>query len=106
MIQAQSPGIILCFIACVVVVIRWNEVPARSASWAMMGFGLSVFLGIAVPISQVILQPWIATHGDSAQRMMIFTGIAMLWSALRGVSYLCLLFALYTRRTAPEPSPF
>ena len=108
MFAAQVPILIVCIIACAVILLRWNEA-AHGAFWALIGFGLSLLLCFAVPLTQVVVQQWMAQNGGTANRFWVFTCMGILWSILRAVSYACLLVAVFAGRSAPDampPSPF
>jgi uncharacterized Tic20 family protein len=96
---AQLPILIVSVLGCMVVGARRDEF-AGAASWALMGFGLSVVLSIVIPLAQMLVQKWAMEGGGSmAQRASIFTMLAVVWSVLRAASYGLLLMALVARRT-------
>jgi len=95
---AQLPVLIVSVLGCVVIVARKNEL-AGAASWALMGFGLSIVLCILIPAAQTIVQKWVMEGGTSvAQRASLFTVLGVVWSILRAVSYALLLAALLAGR--------
>lgn len=97
---AQLPILIVSLFGCVVVMARKNELSA-AASWALMGFGLSIVLCVVIPLVQVLVQNWALTSGGNmAQRASIFTVLAVVWSLLRAVSYGLLLAAILAGRSA------
>ena len=99
---AQLPVLIISLLGCVVIVARKNEL-SGAASWALMGFGLSIMLCILIPAAQAIVQKWVMEGGTSvAQRASIFTVLGVVWSILRAVSYGLLLMAILAGRNAAK----
>ena len=97
---AQLPVLIVSVLGCVVIMARKNEL-GGAASWALMGFGLSIVLCILIPAAQTIVQKWVMEGGTSvAQRASLFTVLAVVWSILRAVSYALLLMAVLAGRVA------
>jgi hypothetical protein len=97
---AQLPILIVSLFGSVVVMARKNEL-STAASWAIMGFGLSIVLCVAIPLVQVLVQKWAMESGGSmAQRASVFTVLAVVWSLLRAVSYGLLLAAILAGRSA------
>ena len=95
----QSPILIVSVLGCLIVGVRRSEL-SRAASWALMGFGLSVLLCVVIPVGQMLLQNWVMENGQNmAQRASIFTILAIVWSLLRAASYALLLMAVITGRT-------
>lgn len=95
---AQLPILIVSLFGCVVVMARKKELSA-AASWALMGFGLSIVLCVVIPVVQVMVQNWALTSGGTAaQRASIFTVLGVVWSLLRAVSYALLLMAVIAGR--------
>lgn len=100
MFVAQLPILIVSLLGCFVIAVRRNELSA-AASWALIGFGLSVLLCVVIPVAQTLAQNWAMESGHSmAQRASIFTVLAILWSLLRAASYGLLLLAILAGRTA------
>jgi len=95
---AQLPILIVSLLGCLVIMTRTNDL-AGAASWALMGFGLSLVLCIAIPIGQTIIQKWAMEGGISlTQRATMFTILGLVWSTLRAASYALLLMAVITGR--------
>ena len=95
---AQLPVLIVSLLGCVVIVARKNEL-SGAASWALMGFGLSIVLCVVIPAAQTIVQKWVMEGGTSvAQRASLFTVLAVFWSILRAASYALLLMAVLAGR--------
>jgi hypothetical protein len=95
---AQLPVLIVSLLGCVVIVARKNEL-AGAASWALIGFGLSIALCILIPAGQAIVQKWVMEGGTSlAQRASVLTVLGLVWSILRAVSYALLLMAILAGR--------
>ncbi len=96
---AQLPILIVCLFGCVVIMGRKTEL-STAASWALMGFGLSVVLCVVIPLVQVFAQNWVVTGGGSmARRASVFTVLGVVWSLLRAVSYALLLMAIVAGRS-------
>ena len=99
MFVGQLPILIISLLGCVVIMARKNEL-GGAASWALMGFGLSIVLCILIPLAQTFVQKWVLEGGTGvAQRASVFTVLGLVWSVLRAVSYGLLLMALITGRT-------
>lgn len=99
---AQLPILIMSVLGCMVVGARKDEF-AGAATWALMGFGLSVILCIVMPLAQTLIQKWVMAGGTSmGQRASVFTVVGVVWSVLRAASYALLLMALVARRQRPE----
>src|SRR6476620_11606598 len=94
----QLPVLIVSVLGCVVIVARKNEL-SGAASWALMGFGLSIVLCNLNPAAQAIVQKWVMEGGTSvAQRAPLFTVLGVVWSILRAISYALLLAAILAGR--------
>jgi hypothetical protein len=90
----QLPILIVCVLGCVVIGARQNEL-SNAASWALMGFGLSVVLCLVIPVVQMLVQNWVLESGPNmAQRASVFTVLGIAWSILRAISYGLLLMAI------------
>ena len=94
----QIPVLVICFVACVVILARWKEAP-KAALWALLGFGLATLLGFVVPATQTGLQTWIRQSGHTAEGIQAMAGLGFLWSVLRAISYLLLLTAIFSGRS-------
>ena len=98
---AQSPMLLVCLLACVVILVKWKEA-SRGAIWALAGFGLTFLLGMVIPVVQTSVQIWsMETSQTVADRSTLFVGLSLLWSVLRAVSYLLLLVAVFAGRATP-----
>ena len=101
MFVAQLPVLIVSVLGCVIVASRRNELGA-AASWALMGFGLSVVLCVLIPVAQLLVQNWVMQGGASvAQRASMLTVLALVWSVARAVSFGLLLLAIVAGRQRP-----
>jgi uncharacterized membrane protein YeiB len=99
---AQLPILIVCVLACMVIMTRKNDL-AGATLWALAGFGLSIALSVAIPVVQMAVQKWVAEGGVSmAQRASVFTILGVVWSVLRAVSYALLLAAILAGRRKSE----
>ena len=100
----QLPILLVCVVAGVIILVRWKQM-ARGAIWALLGFGLALILCILIPVVQTSVQSWVMQGGDIAYRASVFTGLSILWSVLRAISYALLLVAVIAGRSAPQPAP-
>jgi len=99
-LASQSPVLLVCLVACFVILARWKQ-GSRGLVWALLGFGLALVLSIVVPIAQTSLQRWaIESGGSMASRASIMTGASLVWAAMRAISYICLLVAIFAGRPA------
>ena len=95
----QVPTLLVCFLAGAVILARWQECP-KAAMWALLGFGLTTVLCFAVPIAQAAVQEWVRQSGHTAiNGASLMTGIAMVWSVLRAITYGSLLVAVFAGRS-------
>ena len=102
MFASQLPILIVSVLGCVAVGARRNELGGGAASWALMGFGLSVVLCVLIPVVQLLAQNWVMGSGQGmAQRAWVFTVLAVVWSILRAVSYGMLFMAIVAGRQRP-----
>ena len=97
MLAVQAPITVVCFIACIIVLNRTGRMP-KVRPLALLGFGLSVALGVFAPACQASAQPWIMEHLQGSVRAGAFAGLGLLWSILRAISYLFLLAAVFAGR--------
>lgn len=99
MFAIELPILLVCFVACVVILARWNEA-SRGAMWALLGFGLTTILCIAIPVSQAGVQELMKQGSwTAAERASVFAGLGFLWSVLRAVTYALLLAAVFAGRS-------
>ena len=99
MLAVQLPTLLVCFAAAAVILVRWKDA-SKAAMWALLGFGLSMVLCIAIPVAQVGVQEWMKqSAGTSANRTTVFAALGFLWSALRAVTYALLLVAVLAGRS-------
>ena len=97
------PRIIICLVACIVVVAKWRD--ARGgAIWALMGFGLALILCFVMPVGQTMIQHWVMENGDRTSRMWAFSAFGMFVSAVQVVAYLFLLIAIFAGRSKTDPA--
>ncbi len=95
----QLPILLVCLVAAVVVLTKWRQ-GLRASIWALLGFGLALFLCFAIPLAQSLAHYWAMQRGASVSAT--FTGLAVLWSMLRAISYALLLVAVFAERSAPQ----
>lgn len=97
----QAPGLLVATVACVVVLVRRRHAP-RGSTWALLGFGLALALGLIIPVGEVMSQRWMMESGDTrAQIGYVLTGVALLWNGLHAVVYALLLVAVFAGRSTP-----
>ena len=83
MFAIQLPTLLVCFVAGVVILGRWEQA-SKGSIWALLGFGLAAVLCFAVPVVQTALQEWIGHSGRTmAESASIMAGIAMVVSGAR-----------------------
>jgi hypothetical protein len=97
----QLPTLIVCLVACIVTFTKW-KLGSRGSVWALSGFGLVVFLSIAIPVVQTILQIWAYQSGHQAQIRWVYPTFFIIWSVLHAVSYVFFLVAIFAGRTTPN----
>ena len=94
----QVPVLAICLTAVVLTLTRWQR-GSNASLWALLGFGLALFLCFAIPIGQTVMSQWMMHGGEQvARRASIFGSLSLLWSALRAVSYALLLVAFFSGR--------
>src|SRR5262245_40937434 len=94
----QSPVLVVCLVAAVVILTKWSEASLASL-WALLGFGLALALCFAIPIGQAAVRHWVTQNGNPAQLGAAFTSLAVFWSVLRAISYGLLLMAVFAGRS-------
>jgi hypothetical protein len=100
MFLSYLPTFIVCLVAGVVVLTRWQEVSA-GAMWAVMGFGLAALLCLLLPAVQVVLQHWVFQTGEREARMWAFTALSFVSAVLHAAIYVMLLVAIFAGRAKP-----
>jgi hypothetical protein len=98
MFLMQLPVLLVCLVAGGVVLAKWKQ-GAQGSIWAVCGFGLAVFLCVAVPIVQTVVQHWAMQDDMLSQRGLILTASGVLWSLLRAATYALLLIAVFAGRS-------
>ena len=106
MLAIQLPTLLVCFVAGVVILGRWKEA-SKGAMWALLGFGLTTILCIAIPVAEACVQEWMKQSGwTTAGRASVLAGLGFLWSVLRAVTYALLLVAVFAGRSnSPSTCP-
>lgn len=95
---AQVPVLIVSLVACAVILAKWKE-GSRGSLWALLAFGLTLILCLVIPIVQTTAQSWAIQSGVAVTAgASVFTGLAVFWSVLRGITYVLLLVAVYAGR--------
>jgi hypothetical protein len=108
MFSMTLPTLLVCLVAGVVILTRWRQTTSASL-WALLGFGLALFLCFAMPLGQTLLQQWVLHSEERQSRVWAFSAFAILGSVLRAVIYALLLVAIYAGRRKPgaaNPPPF
>ena len=109
MLAAYVPVILVCLVALFVTLGRWKQAP-RASLWAALGFGLVLFLSVALPAVYMIVRNFVE-RGSTAQSMSLYTVIGMGGALLHALAYAMLLVAIYAGRqtglntTPPPPNP-
>ena len=101
MFAMYLPILIVCLVAGVVIVLKWRQAASGSV-WALLGFGLALFLCIAVPIVQSLLQYWAFQNGAQQARMWVFSAFGIVSALLHAVVYVLLLVAIFAGRTKSD----
>jgi len=98
-LATQLPTLLASGLGLVIVGTRWKTAGA-AAKWALTGFLILLVSGLAAPVTSFLLQQWIANGSGSApmQYYWIFAATGFAWSALHGLSLLCLLMAIFAGR--------
>jgi hypothetical protein len=99
----QLPTLLVCFVACVVILAKWKE-GSKGSLWALLGFFLAAVLCFAVPVAQTAVQDWVRHGGRTTiEAASVMAGISMVWSVLRAVTYALLLIAVFAGRSTSPP---
>jgi hypothetical protein len=97
-VASQVPVMIVCMIACVVVVVKWRD-GSRGSVWALLGFAIALVLCLTIPVTQYVQYSLIKSQGVS-QSAPLVAALALVWSLLRALSYGLLLVAVFAGREA------
>jgi hypothetical protein len=89
MFAVNLPPLIVCLGACGVILSMWK----RELLWALLGFGLGLFISIGAPISQAYAQSWVVQTGNVANYTWIFAALGGFWSLLHACVYVLLFVA-------------
>jgi formate hydrogenlyase subunit 3/multisubunit Na+/H+ antiporter MnhD subunit len=101
MVPLYLPGIIVA-VAAILVCLAKREQSPQGAKWALLGFGLSLFLSIAWPIANTFIQQWmIHGGGHQTERMWVYSAMAIVSSVLHALVYVFLLIAVFAGRSTP-----
>lgn len=93
----QIPLMLVCIVALVMIVGRWNDFP-KAAMWATCGFGIELLVCVVAPIVQVVVGRFVMGAVGYGNVSWIYMGLAVVWGLLRGVGYGCLLAAVLAER--------
>jgi hypothetical protein len=97
MFLLSLPAIIVCLGACIVILGKWKS-NSSWPLWALLGFGLAMFIGIAAPFTQALAQSWVLQGGNTASPVWIYSMLAGFWSVLRACAYILLFVAVLEGR--------
>ena len=101
MFAIQLPTLIVCFVACLVILGRWKQ-GSSGSMWALLGFGLAAILCFIVPAGQVAVTQWVRHSGHTAaESASVIAAVSFLWSVLRAITYALLLIAVFAGRSGP-----
>ncbi len=101
MFSAYLPTLLVCLVAGIMILTKWRQ--ASSASpWALLGFGLALFLCFAMPIGHTLLQHWVLQSGERESRMWAFGAFSFLGSVMYALVYVFLLVAIFAGRSKPD----
>jgi hypothetical protein len=104
MFSMQLPTLLVCLVACVVILTRWKQSPS-GALWALLGFGLVLALCVVMPIVQTFLQNWVFQAEQRTERVWVYSVSSVVWAVLHATAYAFLLVAVFAGRTKPTPPP-
>ena len=98
MFVVHLPTLLVCAVACVMIVGRWGA-GSRYSFWAITGFGLALLLCFVIPVLQTALQQWVFQSGERLSRAWIFSAFGVVVSVLHAIIYGCLLAAVFAGRS-------
>ena len=102
MFAMHLPTLLVSLVAVVLILGRWRQAPG-ACLWALVGFGLALFLCLANPLGQTLLRHWVLESGQQASRVWAFSAFGICSSVLHAVIYVCLLMAILAGRAQPKP---
>jgi hypothetical protein len=94
MFLVSLPVLIVCLVACLVILARWR----RGLLWALSGFGLGLLISLATPITQACVQSWVMRSENAANYAWIFAVLGLFWSVLHACAYALLFVAVFEGR--------
>jgi hypothetical protein len=94
---ANVPTLLVCVVAGIVIVGRWQQGSSVSF-WAALGFGLLLVLCFVIPLGQMMLRQWVFEPGELQTRAWAFTVFSVAASVLHAIIYACLLAAIFVGR--------
>lgn len=101
MVPLYLPGLIVALAGIIVCLAKWNQSP-QGAKWALMGFGLSLFISLAWPIVNTLLQQsMIHGGGNQTERIWVYSAMAIVSSVLHALVYVLLLAGVFAGRSKP-----
>jgi hypothetical protein len=101
MFAVNVPTLLVCAVACVMIVGRWRQ-GSRYSFWAILGFGLALLLCFVMPAIQTALQQWVFQSGERISRVWVFSAFGVFASVVHAAIYGCLLAAIFAGRPAQE----
>jgi hypothetical protein len=93
------PGVAVCAAGVVVVLSRSNQL-RPAVPWALLGFGLSLFVGVVSPFAWHVVSRLLP---GGASRELFHALLSVFWSFLHAASYGCLLVAILAGREKTPP---
>ena len=103
-LASHVPAVLVCGAGVIVALFKWRQAPAASLL-CLLGSGLLLFLGIAMPIVWALLPRMVGSHDFSFTRI-VYSSLSILWGVLAAGAYALLILAVYTGRgNAPGVAP-
>jgi hypothetical protein len=65
----------------------------RELLWALLGFGLGLFISLGAPITQAYAQSWVMRTGNVTNYTWVFAVLGAFWSVLHACVYVLLFVA-------------
>lgn len=91
------PTILVCLGACIVILSKWQR-DSSWQLWALLGFGLGLVIALAFPITQAVVQSWVAQSGNITHYVWVFSALGFFWSLLRACVYILIFVAVIEGR--------
>ena len=91
------PSLLFALIACAVILAQWRKAP-RAFFWALLGFGLQLFLSVINPLVYLAIEDWVK---DGSGRHWAFNVTGVIFGLLYVVAQVLLLVAILAGRSKP-----